>query len=342
MKLIITTFLSVCFIHLYAIESDSTIRYHLPNSVSAVSFITNINFQSAGKNESFAGIKENNISLSLETGKRHHEVSFQFPSTAIIVATGVNVKKEKDEMEWKFDWQFNTSYKLLLASAVDSAENFVIYSGYIFLPEEQKWKLIGSCRINGQRESIKEPAIFFSKGIKSKAQALFSYTWIQKEAGSWQRLDNQTLPDVKPVINPLPNIDSIQQFNSDRNKIVKAFASSNMSDFKDTAGVFYKIINPGSGKTFTVSDSITVHYQLRIFGNSEVISGSDKESYTFPLRVLIKAWQIAVPLVKTGGKIKLIIPSGLGYSIRTRASKIPPNSILEFDIEVLEAMRSVK
>jgi FKBP-type peptidyl-prolyl cis-trans isomerase FkpA len=38
-----------------------------------------------------------------------------------------------------------------------------------------------------------------------------------------------------------------------------------------------------------------------------------------------------------GGKIKIIIPSGLAYGIRTRASKIPPNSILVFEVEVLEA-----
>jgi FKBP-type peptidyl-prolyl cis-trans isomerase FkpA len=68
-----------------------------------------------------------------------------------------------------------------------------------------------------------------------------------------------------------------------------------------------------------------------------VISGSTTESYTFLLKGLIKAWQLAVPLVKTGGKIKLVIPSGLAYSMRTRGAKIPPNTILEFEIEVLDA-----
>jgi FKBP-type peptidyl-prolyl cis-trans isomerase len=48
-------------------------------------------------------------------------------------------------------------------------------------------------------------------------------------------------------------------------------------------------------------------------------------------------WQIGVPLCKVGGKIKIIIPSNLGYSIRTRSAKIPPNSVLVFEIEVLDA-----
>jgi FKBP-type peptidyl-prolyl cis-trans isomerase len=52
---------------------------------------------------------------------------------------------------------------------------------------------------------------------------------------------------------------------------------------------------------------------------------------------LIRGWQIGVPLCKVGGKIRLVIPSNLAYSIRTRAAKIPPNSILVFEIEVVDA-----
>ena len=50
-----------------------------------------------------------------------------------------------------------------------------------------------------------------------------------------------------------------------------------------------------------------------------------------------QGWQLGVPLCKVGGKIKLVIPSALAYSVRTRAPKIPPNSILVFEVEVLDA-----
>ncbi|MBA4197680.1 MAG: hypothetical protein C0459_09020 [Chitinophaga sp.] len=49
----------------------------------------------------------------------------------------------------------------------------------------------------------------------------------------------------------------------------------------------------------------------------------------------MKGWQIGLPLCKVGGTIRLIIPSALAYSIRSRSKAIPPNSILVFDIEVL-------
>jgi FKBP-type peptidyl-prolyl cis-trans isomerase FkpA len=55
------------------------------------------------------------------------------------------------------------------------------------------------------------------------------------------------------------------------------------------------------------------------------------------LNRLIKGWQLAVPKINVGGSIKVIIPSGLAYGIRSRSKDIPANSVLVFDIEVLDA-----
>ncbi|MFY8090772.1 MAG: FKBP-type peptidyl-prolyl cis-trans isomerase [Chitinophagaceae bacterium] len=44
-----------------------------------------------------------------------------------------------------------------------------------------------------------------------------------------------------------------------------------------------------------------------------------------------------MPKVNVGGIVKIIIPSGLAYSIRTRSPKIPPNSNLVFEISVLSS-----
>jgi len=74
-----------------------------------------------------------------------------------------------------------------------------------------------------------------------------------------------------------------------------------------------------------------------LFSDGTVFDQAKDKPATFPLKRLIRGWQIAAPLVKVGGKIKIVIPSGLAYSIRTRAAKIPPNSILVFEIEVVDA-----
>jgi FKBP-type peptidyl-prolyl cis-trans isomerase len=53
---------------------------------------------------------------------------------------------------------------------------------------------------------------------------------------------------------------------------------------------------------------------------------------------LIKGWQVGLEGTRVGEKVKLLIPSGLAYSIRTRSPKIPPNSILVFEIETVKAV----
>jgi FKBP-type peptidyl-prolyl cis-trans isomerase FkpA len=340
MKLLLSIGMMLMTINLFA-TTDSVHQYQLPDSVTAVSIIADANVQSSGIKESFTGIQVKGLKLYLEAEKKEREVKFQFPNSATIVATGINVEKEDGELEWEYDWKLNTTYKLLIASAADSAENFILYSAYIFLPEESKWKLIGTCRINGERPNIKDPAAFFSNGKKNRINASITNVWVQRSSGSWKQLSEETQP-VRPSINPLTNIDSVQQYQADKTKIEKAISEGKADAMEMIEGVYYKIINPGSGKSFTVADSITARYQLRIFGTTEVISGSETESYTFALKSLIKAWQLAVPLIKTGGKIRLVIPSGLAYSIRTRAPKIPPNSILEFDVEVLDAKPASK
>ena len=109
----------------YAGNKDSTVHYPLPDSVKAVSFLADIKIQSiTGKKEVFAGIKTDMVQLVLEADKKQKEISFEFPKSATILATGIDVKKEKGELEWKYDWAVNETYKLLLAIANDSAGNF--------------------------------------------------------------------------------------------------------------------------------------------------------------------------------------------------------------------------
>ena len=322
-----------------AANKDSAIVYNLPDSIRGVSFIADVNVSSAGPKKVYAGLATKHVRLVLEKKKRKAEVSFEFPSLAHIITTGLHTEKERGKIEWKFNWQFNATYKLLVVTAVDTAENFSLHSGYIYLPDEQKWKLIGTCRINGERLPLTDLKAVKSTGKKNSVDVLFSNVMVQPATGLWRRLDDLQAAAPPPF---LSNVDSTEQFSIDKNIIESAIASGITDVAQNIEGVYYKIINAGTGEHFTVNDSITAKYQLRIFGTSEVISGSETETYTFLLKGLIKAWQLAVPLIQIGGKIKLVIPSGLAYSIRTRAPKIPPNSILEFYVEVLDTKPNSK
>jgi len=62
---------------------------------------------------------------------------------------------------------------------------------------------------------------------------------------------------------------------------------------------------------------------------------------TFPVNGVIKGWQEALVLMRPGAKWQLFIPPELAYGPTPRP-KIPPNSLLIFDVTVLSAEAAPK
>jgi FKBP-type peptidyl-prolyl cis-trans isomerase FkpA len=122
-----------------------------------------------------------------------------------------------------------------------------------------------------------------------------------------------------------------KQASADDQKILEFITSRNITAQKHPSGLYYVISNPGDGNiTYTANTSITVKYIGRR------LSGSifDQGTITYPIGNLIGGWQIGVPLIQKGGKIRLIVPSALAYGTAGQGS-IPPNAVLDFDIELL-------
>ena len=331
-------------------QKSTSIDYPLPDSVKAISLLVDFSIGPTNtKKEVNSGIGTDVVRLLLNSEKNRKEVEFEFPAGSTIVATGIGVKTEKNEIIWRYNWQSDQNYKLLLATAGDSAQNFALYSAYIFLPEEKKWKLIGTCKIQGQWNTLTQPAMLGSKPKKTLLTRNVHEVWIQRNNGSWKNmLQNDFKP---PVVNLLSHVDSLQQLAIDKGLIkvstLKPINPELPSDFKqgfidDTTyknegGIYYKMIKEGTGRQVSVNDTVTVFYKGYLLSDNSVFDETKDKPATFPLKRLIVGWQIGVPLCKVGGKIKIIIPSNLAYSIRTRAAKIPPNSILVFEVEVVDA-----
>src|SRR6185436_9449927 len=326
------TLLAFTFLNSFANSTDSLIYYQLPDSVKAVSFLAEVSVGTiTTKKEVFAGIKTDVVKLSLESDKKDKEIVFEFPSSASVVANGLGVKAEKGELSWNYNWMENESYKLLIATASDSAGNFALYSGYIFLPNGKKWKLIGTCKILGQWNTLKQPATFRSQIKNNSLQLNIHEAWCQRNNGSWKNLLEKNLSF--PVVNLLSQIDSLEQLEIDKKLIIAA--NTDAKNIHD--GVYYTILKEGTGRQVSVNDTVTAFYKGYLLKDGSVFDGTKDKPAIFPLKRLIMGWQIGVPLCKVGGKIKIIIQSNIGYSIRTRAAKIPPNSILVFEIKVVDA-----
>jgi FKBP-type peptidyl-prolyl cis-trans isomerase len=95
----------------------------------------------------------------------------------------------------------------------------------------------------------------------------------------------------------------------------------------------------GTGATAQAGDTVAVHYTGRLKNGRVFDSSHDSgEPFIFVLGAgqVIKGWDLGVAGMKEGGKRKLIIPSELAYGERGSGRTIPPNSELEFDVELLK------
>lgn len=139
----------------------------------------------------------------------------------------------------------------------------------------------------------------------------------------------------KPVINLMRHVDSLVSIEIDK-KIILGKIANKKETYKEEQGVYYSILKEGNGKKIDVADIVTIFYKGYLLQDDSIFDQTKDKPAIFPLNRLIKGWQIAVPKVTVGGTVRIIIPSHLAYSIRSRSFKIPPNSILVFDIEVIE------
>jgi FKBP-type peptidyl-prolyl cis-trans isomerase FkpA len=334
----LTIFIFITLVHSYCFafttNKDSVSVYTIADTAKATGFYTQLNVQFGDAKKVQAGIGNSIVQLSLNKNKKQSSIVMQFPSNGVVVANGIDViANKKKQLSLKYNWQPNTNYQLLIQTASDSVENFTIYSGYIFLPEVQKWKLLGSCKINRQWGYVNTIKTFQTK---NKATANFANVSAQRNNGSWKNLS--AAPSISPITNLLSHADSVAQLKLEQSLIKQAIAKGKTDAVHEQEGIYYTILKEGNGKAVNVEDTVEVYYKGYLFNNETAVFDQTKDKTAkFPLSRLIKGWGIGVPQCTVGGKIKLIIPSALGYSIRTRSPKIPPNSILVFEIEIIDA-----
>lgn len=108
---------------------------------------------------------------------------------------------------------------------------------------------------------------------------------------------------------------------------------------KTESGLLYKVVEEGDMTVAAVNDRdvVVVNYEGKL-PTGEVFDSSYErgEPAEFPLNRVIKGWTEGMKLVGKGGKIKLYIPSSLGYGPRGSGRMIGPNEALEFTVEVID------
>ena len=106
------------------------------------------------------------------------------------------------------------------------------------------------------------------------------------------------------------------------------------------SGLQYKVIKEGTGRTPAATDMVKAHYRGRLLDGTEFDSSYERNEPTeFAVNRLIPGWTEALKLMKEGAKWELFIPANLAYGQRGAPPRIPPNSALIFEMELIEVVQ---
>lgn len=99
----------------------------------------------------------------------------------------------------------------------------------------------------------------------------------------------------------------------------------------------------GTGAQAVKGSTVTVHYTGWLYksgrrGKKFDSSLESGQPFSFKLGAgeVIEGWDRGVEGMRVGGKRELIIPPQLGYGNNGAPPDIPPNSVLDFEVQLLE------
>ncbi|MCK6550059.1 FKBP-type peptidyl-prolyl cis-trans isomerase [Myxococcota bacterium] len=105
-----------------------------------------------------------------------------------------------------------------------------------------------------------------------------------------------------------------------------------------STGLRYVDVKLGTGASPRVGQTVVVHY-AGTFTNGQTFDSSWDRGEPLRFRIgvgqVIQGWDEGVMSMKVGGRRKLMIPSRLAYGDRGAGGVIPPNTDLDFDVELL-------
>ena len=103
------------------------------------------------------------------------------------------------------------------------------------------------------------------------------------------------------------------------------------------SGLVYRSLKDGSGASPAASDTVKVHYRGTFADGTEFDSSYKRNAPAqFPLNGVIPCWTEGVQRMKVGGKAKLTCPAAIAYGSRGAGGVIPPNTTLQFEVELIE------
>lgn len=250
-------------------------------------------------------------SVTLKSGLKYSEVK---------VGTGAEAKNG-DLVEIHFKgWMIKDSSDLFSDWSVDSTKKADLIADSYAMNQPMKFVLGTDSFIKGSEEGIVGMKAGGQRAIVIPSNLAYG-------------------PQGMGPIPPNTSIRVLVELVSTKEAVTAKMWDVDSTLFKTTAsGLKYAIINEGEGELVAKEKQVTVHYSGFLLDGTKFDSSVERdEPFTFVAGVgqVIPGWDEGVQLMKKGSKARFIIPSNLAYGDRD-LGKIPPNSALIFDVELLD------
>ncbi|MFP7755036.1 peptidylprolyl isomerase [Thermodesulfobacteriota bacterium B35] len=126
----------------------------------------------------------------------------------------------------------------------------------------------------------------------------------------------------------------------EQNRIRKMIREKWPEAHRTRSGMYYEILEQGSGESPKPGNTVSVHYTGRLLLNGRTFDSSRDRGEPLRFQVgtgrVIRGWDEALLHMKRGEKRTLIIPPELAYGDRGAGGVIPPGAWLVFDVELVD------
>jgi len=102
------------------------------------------------------------------------------------------------------------------------------------------------------------------------------------------------------------------------------------------SGLRYVDIRVGTGPMPTLEDSVVIHCLATLEDETEVENTLEGEPMTPDVKRMVKGFQEGLISMHEGGKRLMIVPANLAYGNRGIPGRIPENSIVFYEVDLLE------
>ncbi|GAA4032126.1 hypothetical protein GCM10022409_15440 [Hymenobacter glaciei] len=126
------------------------------------------------------------------------------------------------------------------------------------------------------------------------------------------------------------------------NALILAYLKKNHATAKKTiGGTYYIIKKAGTGLPPKKGQTVRVLYRGTVLSTGKEFDSTAKrnnEPFSFTLGVgqVIPGWDQGIAMLTKGSKAVLLIPSPLAYGARGAGADIPPNTVLRFEVELVD------